>query len=205
MAEVQTEKPKSRGFKWVLTGLAVVGLAAVLYVIASSVAKPSGPADLTKFATASLSKLVVAKTPTAPPPVTFTGPDGKPKTFADFKGQVLVLNLWASWCGPCKTEMPTLAKLQALYATQPLTVAPVTVDKDDDINLAQADIAKNAPLKLYRDPGYALAFGLTPRVAGFPTTLIVDKQGRERARLSGDADWSSPEARALIEALLRES
>lgn len=204
MAEVQAEKPK-RGFKWLLTGVAVVGLAAVLYVIVASVSKPSGPADLKKYATGTLSKLVVAQTPVAPPPLTFTGPDGKPTTFADFKGQVLVLNLWASWCGPCKTEMPTLAKLQAAYVVAPVTVAAVSVDKDSDLNLAQADIAKNAPLKLYRDPGYALAFGLTPRVEGFPTTLIIDKQGRERARLSGDADWASPEARALIEQLLRES
>ena len=204
MAEVQAEKPK-RGFKWLLTGVAVVGLAAVLYVIVASVSKPSGPTDLKKYATGALSKLVVAEAPVAPPPLQFTGPDGKPMTFADFKGQVLVLNLWASWCGPCKTEMPTLAKLQAAYAAQPVTVAAVSVDKDSDLNLAQADIAKNAPLKLYRDPGYTLAFGLTPRVEGFPTTLIIDKQGRERARLSGDADWASPEARALVEQLLRES
>ena len=204
MAEVQSEKPRN-GLKWGLTGLAVVGLAAVLYVIVASVSKPSGPADLTKFATGSLSKLKVAEAPAAPPALNFTGPDGKSTTFADFKGQVLVLNLWASWCGPCKTEMPTLARLQAAYAAQPVTVAAVSVDKDSDLNLAQADIAKNAPLKLYRDPGYALAFGLNPRVEGFPTTLIIDKQGRERARLSGDADWASPEARALVEQLLRES
>ena len=204
MAEVQAEKPK-RGFKWLLTGVAVVGLAAVLYVIVASVSKPSGPADLKKYATGTLSKMVVAPTPAAPPPLNFTGPDGKTMTFADFKGQVLILNLWASWCGPCKTEMPTLAKLQAAYAAQPVTVAAVSVDKDSDLNLAQADIAKNAPLKLYRDPGYVLAFGLSPRVEGFPTTLVIDKQGRERARLSGDADWASPEARALVEQLLRES
>jgi thiol-disulfide isomerase/thioredoxin len=204
MAEVQAEKPK-RGFKLLLTGVAVVGLAAVLYVIVAAVSKPSGPTDLKKYATGGLSKLVVAENPVAPPPLSFTGPDGKPMTFADFKGQVLVLNLWASWCGPCKTEMPTLAKLQAVYAAQPVSVVPVTVDKDSDINVAKADLAKNAPLKLYRDPVYALPFGLVPRVEGFPTTLVIDKQGRERARLSGDADWASPEARALVEQLLRES
>ena len=204
MAEVQASKPK-QGFKLLLTGVAAVGLAAVLYVIVSAVSKPSGPVDLTKYATGSLSKLVVAETPVAPPPLNFTGPEGQTMTFADFKGQVLVLNLWASWCGPCKTEMPTLAKLQAVYAAQPVSVVPVTVDKDSDINVAKADLAKNAPLKLYRDPAYALPVGLVPRVEGFPTTLVIDKQGRERARLSGDADWASPEARALVEQLLRES
>ena len=87
MAEVQAEKPK-RGFKWLLTGVAVVGLAAVLYVIVASVSKPSGPADLKKYATGSLSKLVVAQTPVAPPPLNFTGPDGKP-CFLD-RGQAQV-------------------------------------------------------------------------------------------------------------------
>ncbi|HYG28339.1 MAG TPA: TlpA family protein disulfide reductase, partial [Caulobacteraceae bacterium] len=60
------------------------------------------------------------------------------------------------------------------------------------------------PLQLYRDPAYRMAFGIEPRAEGFPTTLVIDRQGRERARLSGAADWSSPEARALVERLLRE-
>ena len=62
----------------------------------------------------------------------------------------------------------------------------------------------NAPLQVYRDPGYLLSFALEPRSEGFPTTVVYDRQGRERARLSGEADWSSPEARGLIEALLAE-
>ena len=73
MAEVQAEKPK-RGFKWLLTGVAVVGLAAVLYVIVASVSKPSGPADLTKYATGELAKLVVNKEPVAPPPLSSRAP-----------------------------------------------------------------------------------------------------------------------------------
>jgi hypothetical protein len=100
--------------------------------------------------------------------------------------------------------MPTLAALQAAYQTQPLVVAPVSVDRDEDLNLAVAFIGRNSPLKLYRDPGYKLAFGLEPRAAGFPTTIIYDKTGVERARLSGDADWNGKEARELIERLLAE-
>ena len=76
---------------------------------------------------------------------------------------------------------------------------------DPDLERAfQAEMAANPPLQVYRDPGYKLSFELDPRAEGYPTTVIYDKQGRERARLSGDADWSSPEARALIEALLAE-
>lgn len=208
MSEVQAEKPKPDYLKWAIRGVALIGVAAVLYVIAMSAFKPNagqgGLTNLSDLKRASLSKLEVPKEPRAAPAAGFTDVDGKPLTIADFKGQVVVVNLWATWCAPCKKEMPTLAKLQAAYATQPVQVLAVSVDRDDDLNLAKADIAAVPPLKLYRDPGYKLAFGLTPRAEGFPTTLIFDKQGRERARLAGEADWNSPEARELVERLIRE-
>jgi hypothetical protein len=83
-------------------------------------------------------------------------------------------------------------------------VVAISVDRDDDLNLAQAMMAAAPPLSLYRDPGYRMAFALQPRAEGFPTTVIFDRKGRERARLSGGADWSSPQARELVERLIRE-
>ena len=208
MSEVQAKKPRPDLLKWAIRGVALIGVAAVLYVIGASAFKSStgkdGLTDLSDLRRASLAKLDVPKEPRAIPTVGFTDADGKALTIADFKGEVVVLNLWATWCAPCKKEMPTLAALQAAYATQPVKVLAVSVDRDDDLNVAKADIAAVPPLKLYRDPGYKLAFGLTPRAEGFPTTLIFDKQGRERARLSGEADWNSPEARELVERLIRE-
>ncbi|WP_269716597.1 TlpA family protein disulfide reductase [Caulobacter sp. NIBR2454] len=208
MSEVQAEKPRPDLLKWAIRGVALIGVAAVLYVIGASAFKsPAGEdglADLSDLRRASLAKLDVPAEPRAMPTVGFTDADGKALTLADFKGEVVVLNLWATWCAPCKKEMPTLAGLQAAYATQPVKVLAVSVDRDDDLNIAKADIAAVPPLKLYRDPGYKLAFGLTPRAEGFPTTLIFDKQGRERARLAGEADWNSPEARELVERLIRE-
>jgi len=204
MSEVQPAKPGPDLLKWAIRGFALIGAAAVLYVIASASFKPRETADLRGLATGDLAKLEVPAAPRAAPAVGFKDADGKPLTIADFKGKVVVLNLWATWCGPCKIEMPTLAALQAAYQTQPLAVVAVSVDKDVDLNLAQAFIARNPPLKLYRDPGYELAFGLEPKVAGFPTTIVYDKQGRERARLAGDADWNGKEARQLVERLLKE-
>jgi thiol-disulfide isomerase/thioredoxin len=210
MSEIQsggngTGAPKRDVLKWAIGAVMLVGVAAVLYVIAASSFKPSGPANLNQFKTASLAKLDVPASPRAAPGTTFFDETGKAVTLADFKGQVVVMNLWATWCAPCKKEMPTLAKLAAAYAAQPVKVLPISVDRDSDLNLAQAEMAANAPLKLYRDPSYKLSFDLDPRAAGYPTTVIYDKQGRERARLSGDADWSSPEARGLVEKLLVEN
>lgn len=209
MSEIQSGEngsgaAKRNPLKWAIGAVMLIGVAAVLYVIVASSIKPSGPANLNEFKRASLAKLDVPAAPRAAPGTTFFDEAGKPTTLADFKGQVVVMNLWATWCAPCKKEMPTLAKLAGAYAAQPLKVLPISVDRDSDLNLAQAEMAANPPLKLYRDPGYKLSFELEPRAAGYPTTVIYDKQGRERARLSGDADWSSPEARGLVEKLLAE-
>ena len=206
MSEVQSEAAakKRNPIRLALGGVILVGVAAVLYVIASASFKPSGPADLREFKKGTLEKLDVPATPRAAPDTVFTSLDGKPATLADFKGRVVVMNLWATWCAPCKAEMPTLAKLQAAYATQPVTVLPISVDRDSDLNLINEEMAANPPLKTWRDPGYKLSFAMDPRAQGYPTTVIYDRQGRERARMAGPADWSSPEARGIVEKLLAE-
>lgn len=215
MSEIQTAKSGPGLLKWAIGCFALIGVAAVLYVIVSASFKPkeaqtpeqaaaTAQRSLSGFKAGSLADLDIPVAPRPAPAQGFTDADGKPVTLADFKGQVVVVNLWASWCAPCKTEMPTLARLQAAYQTQPVKVLAISVDRDSDLNLARAEIAANPPLALYRDPGYRLAFALEPRAQGFPTTILYDRAGRERARLSGDADWSSPEARGLIEALIKE-
>lgn len=205
MSEVQSGGPQKRdGLKWAIGAVMLVGVVAVLYVIAQASFKPAELADLKEFKKGSLAKLDVPAQPRAAPATVFTDMDNQPHTLADFKGQVVVMNLWATWCAPCKKEMPTLAKLAAAYATQPVKVLPISVDRDSDLNLIQAEMAANRPLVSFRDKSYKMSFDLQPRAAGYPTTVIYDKQGRERARISGEADWSSSEARGLVEALLKE-
>lgn len=209
MNEVQSgqsgeEAKKRNPMRLALAGVILVGVAAVLYVIASASFKPSGPADLTEFKKGAFEKLDIPATPRPAPTTVFTSMDGKPATLADFKGRVVVMNLWATWCAPCKAEMPTLAKLQSAYATQPVTVLPISVDRDSDLNLVREEMAANPPLVTYRDPSYKLSFDLQPRAQGYPTTIIYDRQGRERARLAGPADWSAPEVRGIVEKLLAE-
>ncbi len=233
MSEVQSEKPKGGGaLKYVLWAVIAVGVAVFLYVIAGALIKPSQPQAMTSFRKGTLAMLEVpgaskprnprfpdldqGSSPAAAPPPDFPieGPDGKLIKFSDFKGKVLIVNMWGTWCAPCKIEMPTLAKLQAAYAAQPLVVMTLNTDVPDPVQYpgdtmpavitrAKAELAKSPPLQLYHTADSNVIFKFTPPAAGMPTTVIYDKNGVEQARLSGGADWDSPEARALIEQLLK--
>jgi hypothetical protein len=99
--------------------------------------------------------------------------------------------------------MPTLARLQAAYPGKVL-VAPISMDKPELRERARAFIGEHAPLAFYQDPNLALPFALTPAVEGFPTTILYGRDGREKARLSGPADWDGPQAKAVIDALLAQ-
>jgi thiol-disulfide isomerase/thioredoxin len=141
--------------------------------------------------------------PSPEPAVSFTDASGRTVTLAAFKGKVVVLNLWATWCGPCVAEMPTLAGLAQATAGQPVVVVPVSVDRVEDRANALTFIGKRPPLPFYADPSFGLAFAFRPAIAGLPTTVLIDPEGRVRARLSGGADWSGADARKVIEALER--
>lgn len=181
-----------------LIAVAAGALAAILLF-----AKPGQARGLQPLARGAMAKLQVAEPPRAAPTAVFTGPRGDKRTLASFRGKVTVVNFWATWCAPCVKEMPTLAKLQADYAGQPLAVVPISLDSESAYPKARAFIGKHRPLQYYAGP-LSLAFSMKPPAPGLPTTLILDKQGRERGRLSSDADWSSPAARAVVDQLLRE-
>ena len=132
----------------------------------------------------------------------FQDVDGNPVTFADFKGKVTVVNLWATWCAPCKIEMPTLAALAQRYeGRDDFAVAVISMDTDRAQEAAKAFIAENAPLKYYADPKFQLAFEF-PGKGAMPQTMILDREGRVVAVMVGEADWNGPEAVALIEDVL---
>ena len=117
----------------------------------------------------------------------------------------MVLNIWATWSAPCKLEMPTLAKLAKAYAGKPVAVVAVSIDKADALDQAKAFIAGNAPLGFYNDPEAKLPWALKPAANGMPTTIILGKDGLERGRISGEADWAGPGATATIDKLLAAS
>jgi thiol-disulfide isomerase/thioredoxin len=199
--------------KWALWGAALLGVAAVLYIMAKASTKPPEPKIGTEAtaaaATAEPEKTVLDKLERPQgagpaPDYAFKDPDGKAMKLADFKGKVVVVNLWATWCAPCKIEMPTLAKLQAQYAGQPVEVVTISIDKDADAEKARAFIAGQAPLKFYHDPEAKLPWALTPAATGMPTTITYPKDGNERGRVAGEANWAGPEAKAVIDRVLAE-
>jgi len=128
------------------------------------------------------------------PSAGFTAPDGKPLTLASFAGKPVLLNLWATWCGPCKAEMPTLDKLAGEGKVQ-----VVTVSQDLDGKAAVDPYLAKAGLKAVK--GYtdkelhmSAAFG-NPSL---PTTILYDSSGKEVWRMIGGMDWTSPTARELL-------
>jgi len=147
---------------------------------------------------------VAMEPPAAPPPdVALTGPNGHPVKLTDLKGKVLVVNLWATWCVPCRTEMPTLAALQKAYEGKDVMVIAVNSDVPADLEKARAQLAGTPPLKFYSAGGIDYAFKFQPGATNFPTTFFYGKDGMEVARLEGPADWNGREAHALIDALLK--
>jgi thiol-disulfide isomerase/thioredoxin len=183
-----------------LAGSAALAVAAVLYVMLSGCTKPAG--DLKALAVGPMAKLVTPAQPTGEPDIAFAGPDGKPMKLADLKGQVVIVNFWATWCGPCKEEMPSLAKLAKDYAEKGVKVAPISMDTVGEAQKAKDFLKASGGLPFYNDPEMHVVFALTPRPDGLPLTVIYDKAGQERARLSGGADWSTDQAKKVIDAVI---
>jgi thiol-disulfide isomerase/thioredoxin len=134
------------------------------------------------------------------PEFQFRLPDGTVKTLADYAGQGVVLNLWATWCAPCVAEMPSLDALAAAVRGAGAVVLPLSSDRGGAAAVERwyaAHDIKNLPVLL--DPMGAAARALGAN--GIPTTLLVDGKGRERGRLEGGADWADPKSVAMVKAL----
>ncbi|MDP3520210.1 MAG: TlpA disulfide reductase family protein [Hydrogenophaga sp.] len=125
---------------------------------------------------------------------------GRRLTLADYQGRVLVLNFWASWCEPCRAEMPTLQQLPAVLGEERVAVLGLNF-KEGPRRIAQFAQAAGVTLPLALDPQGDIARAWGVKV--FPTTILIDTSGRARTRVRGEVDWSSPQALGWIEALLR--
>ncbi len=140
-------------------------------------------------------------TPKPAPALAFEDAAGNPLTLADFRGQVVVLNLWATWCGPCRKEMPSLDRLEAEHGPDGIYVLPLSLDRGDaDQIQAFYDEVGIRTLKIYRDPTSAASRALG--AFGLPTTVVFDQEGREVGRVLGPAEWDSDEAVTTLRALL---
>jgi thiol-disulfide isomerase/thioredoxin len=146
-------------------------------------------------------------TPSEPKPapkLTFQDADGHQLSLDDFRGQVVVLNLWATWCAPCRREMPSLDRLQAKYGGDGLEILPLSVDRGgpDQIQTFYDEVGVQH-LKIYRDPKAAASRALG--AFGLPTTVVFDREGREVGRVLGPDEWDSDEALTVLRAIMGPS
>lgn len=140
--------------------------------------------------------------PLAVPAIGFTDQNGKPVSLGDFKGKVVVLDYWATWCAPCRAEFPALDRLQERLGAEGLEVVAVSVDRGGRPLVDQFyGELKIAHLAEYLDPKSESVRPLGLR--GVPTALILDREGREVGRFEGVAAWDGPEMGAMFSRLLK--
>jgi thiol-disulfide isomerase/thioredoxin len=182
--------------------LAAGGLA-VLYVLFAASSKPEQAGGYTRFAQGEMQRLQVLEDAPPMPTRALRDAAGAETSLSAYAGDVLVVNLWATWCAPCMDEMPTLGALQRRFEGR-LKVIPISVDSEPDLGRAQRELAdlSDGSLPFLSDMSRGVLFDV--RAPGLPVTIIYSRDGRELARLAGGADWSSDEADALMEAALAQ-
>jgi len=207
--------PRRRRLFLPVIGALVVALAAgaVLYGTLQPAGKTASdcPADSAKLAASlaplakgELAALTVAGEPRRPEPFAFERDGGAKVTLADFKGRALLLNLWATWCAPCRAEMPALDRLEAAKGGPGFQVVAVNVDTARlDKRDAFLDGVGVKTLARYADPSGEVFETLRKdgKALGLPVTLIIDKHGCEVGAVEGGVKWDSAQAQALVGAL----
>ena len=128
------------------------------------------------------------------------------KTLADYKGQVVMINIWATWCAPCRIEMPSIEKLHQAYASKGLKVVAISVDDPGTDSLVRAFV-KDYKLSfevLHDVGGQEGKVSRDYQTSGYPETVVIGRDGVIRKKFLGATDWNSAANRALIERLLAE-
>jgi thiol-disulfide isomerase/thioredoxin len=169
-----------------------------------------GAVDLAKklapLAHGEVAALTMATAPLRLPDLTFEDADGKPKKLSDWRGKTVLLNLWATWCVPCRKEMPALDALQTRLGGKDFEVVAVNIDTRDadkpkhflkEANLTRIGYFSDQKAKVFQD------LKNIGRALGMPTSLLIDAQGCEIATIAGPAEWASDDAIKLIKAAVQ--
>ena len=210
-----TPARRSRASAAVALALALVVGAGVLYGIygrggketASSecAASVETAARLAPLSRGEVAALAVNKAPRPATALKFRGPDGAERSLADFRGKTLLVNLWATWCVPCREEMPSLDRLQARLGSDRFEVVAIDIDTTRLDRrrpfLAEAGVRN---LAFYEDSSADVfqALRKAGKVLGLPTSLLIDGSGCELGVMPGPADWASEDAVRLVTAAL---
>jgi len=174
--------------------IAVIGIPAVLYEMSGRDvhASTAPPAVLDKLQ-------LVDGTPAAPA-VTFYDADGKAMSLNDFRGRYVLINLWATWCGPCINELPSLVRLQAELPQDRITVLPLDLEKHDAQKVAEfLERTKIDGLPIYIDRDFSAMRGFAANE--LPLTILIDAEGREVARAAGEQKWDHADSVAYLKAV----
>ncbi|HEX9904173.1 MAG TPA: TlpA disulfide reductase family protein [Propylenella sp.] len=202
-----------------LRGAAVAGAAALGIAVYVSLAGQGNGVDAAACASAAphaaaLDPLIggevaafqMAREPQKLSDLAFTGPGGEPMTLAAFEGRTALVNLWATWCGPCRKEMPALDRLQAAMGGEDFVVVPISIDTAEPEKPAQfleSVGVKNLPL--YTDRSTDIFQTLKERglALGLPVTVLLDRNGCHLGHMNGPAEWDSEDAMGLLSAALQ--
>ncbi|MCY4304984.1 MAG: TlpA disulfide reductase family protein [Aestuariivita sp.] len=177
----------------------------LLYIGLSTVANATTVSSIESIRSGDMKKLVFLDPPQPVSEANFSLGDGLGNaTLGDFRGKWILLNFWATWCAPCKKEMPMLSEIQIQYGGENFEVITLATGRNSAQGIANFfSKAGISNLPHYHDPKQNVAKEMS--VFGLPTTMIIDPNGFEIARLRGDADWSSNSAKRIIEILIAQS
>ena len=152
-----------------------------------------------------MKKLIIHDTPQEISTASFELADGAGQaTLQDYQGKYVLLNFWATWCAPCRKEMPQLSELQKTFGGDGFEVLTIATGRNSPTGIKKFFEEINVSnLPRHQDPKQTLASQMA--IFGLPITVLIDPEGREVARLRGDADWASDNAKAIIATVLGES
>ena len=198
-----------------LAGVAI-GLAAV-YGITTFLGNRAGDAQcapavamagrVAPFARGEVAGVVVASRPLRLPDLAFRDGSGSERHLAEWRGRTVLLNLWATWCVPCRKEMPALDELQAKLGGPPFEVLSINIDTRDadkprnwlkEVGITRLGYYADASAKVFQD------LKLVGRAIGMPTTILVDPAGCEIGTIAGPAEWASEDALQLVRTALKQ-
>ena len=179
-------------FVSLLAAVALAGLAAIYLLWEQDDADDEGPAPL-----AGMEKFVPSDNAAPAPPIAFEDGERRRLTLADFHGQIVLLNFWATWCAPCIRELPSLDRLQAQLKPSGVTIVALSLDRGG-ATAVKAFFAEHGihNLGVYVDPTMAAQEAF--KIPGLPTTVLLDREARDRGRLIGPADWTGEAATQLV-------
>lgn len=183
----------------------LTALAALLYAALAGFANPAHAlgaddlAGLSDLRAGEMRKLLVADLPRPASDVAYLDPEGRETTLAASNGRIRVVNFWATWCAPCRQEMPSLDRLEAIRGGTDFAVITIATGRNSPEGIADFRETAGISLPTALDPKGALARDMN--VPGLPVTVILDRDGTEIARLLGGAEWDGPDAAAVFDYL----